>query len=109
VELLKATPVTLDELPTLAEWARTDLEDIVASVLCCNLKYVLQVLFGMLRRPPAARGRKCKAAQSLNASRKRGRPKTRRAPALVADLEMDSEVEPEVEPESEHEEEGDDG
>ena len=100
-----APPATLEELPNLAEWARTDLEAIVAGVWCsCNLKFVLQVLFGMLQ-PRPARGRKRKAAQALRPSRKRGRPKKSQA----SEWEAESEVESESGLETEHEEEGDEG
>jgi hypothetical protein len=48
-----APPATLEEIPNLAEWAQIDLVATAASVLCCNPKLVLQVLFGMLQPRPA--------------------------------------------------------
>jgi hypothetical protein len=64
-------PATLEELPNLAEWARIDMVATATDVLCCNIKFVLQVLFGMLK-PRPARGRKRKAVS--RPSRKRGPP-----------------------------------
>jgi hypothetical protein len=98
-----ATPTTMEELSSIEEWARTDLKAIVTSVLCCNLKFVLPVLFSMLRRSPGKRGGKRKAAKAVHPPRKRGRPRKRQ--------ETESEAESEVESESEpvHEEEGDEG
>jgi hypothetical protein len=105
-------PETLDAL-TLSETARSILLDISTSVLCCNIKFVFQVLFGMLRRPQDKRGRKPRKrkaaglpAPRVNAAPKRGRGRPRKRQAEESDDSKEeeeylTEVESEVESESE--------
>jgi hypothetical protein len=99
-------PATLEELPNLAEWERIDLVATAADVLCCNIKFVLQVLFGMLQ-PRPARGRKRKAVP--RPSRKRGPPKKKRPSERESESEVESELDSESELVTEREEEGDEG
>jgi hypothetical protein len=99
-------PATLEELPNLAEWARIDLIATTKDVLCCNIKVVLQVLFGMLQ-PRPARGRKRKAVS--RPSRKCGPPKKKRPSERESESEVKSELDSESELETEREEEGDEG
>jgi hypothetical protein len=94
----------MEELPNIEEWARTDINAIVTSVLCCNLKFVLQVLFSMLSRSPGKRGRKRKAAKAVHPPRKRGRPRKRQETESEAESEVESESEPEHEEELEDDE-----